>query len=234
MPPHVSSRQSLKLIVLIVLTLALAALLWSHFLLDGSRFHRWAWHRAPVWPVLLLMAVAALPFAVAQIPRLPRPLSLALLMLSLLLMQIVSSMAQDHEVSLMPIARQAQSKLTTSYLFDAEALIERGVSANHLLASYPQHLDSFHLHARSKPPGPILYWYFWLSLLGPTSTAALIGGLFIGVLSTLSLCATYWFINAITFSTVISFASAAKTDGAASSRRRTRERISERRQDAHA
>jgi len=58
-------------------------------------------------------------------------------------------------------------------------------------------LRNFHeaklgLHSATHPPGPILYYYFWLKLLGP-STGAVVGGLGVGVIATLGIPTMYAF-----------------------------------------
>ena len=194
-------RQNCKLLAIVAVTLAIMSLLWGHFLLNGSRFHLWAWHRAPIWPYVALMVCAAIPFAIAQSlesnPRL-RAAAIGLLMLSLLAMQIVSTMAQDHEVSLVPIARMARSWLITSYLSDAQGLIDSGVTPLELLRDYPRYMETFRLHSREKPPGLVLYWWIWLRMLGPGGASAIVGGLVLGALATLALPATYWFMRTLT------------------------------------
>ena len=59
------------------------------------------------------------------------------------------------------------------------------------------HLPTLGLHLREKPPGPVLYWYVFLSLFDREETSAMVGGIVLGVLATHSIPATYGLTRAI-------------------------------------
>ena len=51
--------------------------------------------------------------------------------------------------------------------------------------TYPERLPSFHLHARTHPPGPILFYYYLTRMLG-SDLAAFAGGVLVAALCALA------------------------------------------------
>ena len=158
--------------------------------LAGPGYWTWPWRRIETGRIVPAMALAALPFFGAQwgvaTGRLGRGRALLLLALSTFLMQLVAIAIQGPGFELSRIVFAVSHPVITSYFTDASAL----GSVVEALAQYPERMAGFHLHSINKPPGPVLYYAGWLSLL-PPRTAALGGGLAIGLLAAASVPATY-------------------------------------------
>jgi hypothetical protein len=125
-------------------------------------------------------------------------------MASHLAFQLVALGVQDDPVSLEGVAGRVMHPGTSGYY--AEAL--RVGQAERWLESYPRLLPSFHLHGRTKPPGPILFHRAFQKALGEGPRAAQAAGLAIGLLATLSIPASFLLIRLLTASEEAAFAGA--------------------------
>jgi len=75
----------------------------------------------------------------------------------------------------------------TAYYTDAQALVnEPG-----WLASFPERLWGLHVHSRTKPPGPILFYMALIRLFGPGSASAIVGALLIALAAGAAVPAVY-------------------------------------------
>src|SRR5688500_10290765 len=82
-----------------------------------------------------------------------------------------------------------ESAVNTSYYTAATFL--KDLAPADWLAVFPQVLPDLMIHAKYKPPGLILFYYVLIRIFGVGPTAALIGGLVIAALATLTVAATY-------------------------------------------
>lgn len=175
--------------------------------LAGPGYWTWPWRRIDSSRIVLAMALAAIPFFGAQwavaTSRLGRGPALLLLALSTFGMQLVAIAIQGPGFELSRIVFSVTHPVITSYYTDASAL----GSVVDALAQYPERMAGFHLHSINKPPGPVLYYAGWLSLL-PPKTAAFVGGLVIGGLVAASVPATYGLARRLGTGREASFAAA--------------------------
>lgn len=190
----------LKLILILITTVVLGYLVLMHVEgLNGPSYHKWKWQRIAAWRYYPAMLAAAIPFFIGQYlyARGRRPARvLPLLMASMFALQVVSRGMQAEPFSLEPISRVVKSPIFTSYFTDAVVLIELNetIPIRQWMEIFPDMLPMLHLHAKFKPPGLILYYVLLIKILGPDA-AAMVGGLLIGMLATLSVPATYRLIK---------------------------------------
>ena len=170
-------------ISVLALALVIAALLIGHVPgINGPWYWEWPFRRLDAGRVLLPMTIAFAPFVLAQVlharGRLGHAGALALLALATLALEAVSIGVQGPRFNLMRVALVVENPIITSYFTDA--LGYSGLSD--WLGSYPERMREFHLHSFNKPPGPVLYYAWFLHWFEPHQ-AALFGGLVVGLLA---------------------------------------------------
>lgn len=84
------------------------------------------------------------------------------------------------------LAAIVTSPNATSYFTDALQISDLGAWLKNF------HTAKLGLHSATHPPGPILYYYAWIQLLGPAK-GAIAGGLGVGVIATLGIPTMYAF-----------------------------------------
>lgn len=190
-----------KVLLVVCVAVLVGILVISHVPgLNGPWYWQWPWRRLDPLRVFPALLAAAVPFFIGQLvyatgTRRGTP-ALALMMLSTFAMQVIGLGIQEDSFRLEGIFRIIQHPLATSYFTDAVRLKASAVTATPgWLALFPDLLPQFHLHSLTKPPGPILYHLGFIHTFGPSNEAALRGGLFIGVLATLGIPATYYLIK---------------------------------------
>lgn len=171
--------------------------------LNGPRFFAWPYHALPYRGIYSCVILAAVPFFLAQLLYAKQPrvvwLCLPLMMLSCFGMKLASvafrdDITQTPTPNLKLISIIVENPDATSYFTDAAILGTRPL--REWIALYPIVLPQLHLHTYSKPPGAVMYWDFWINQLGleDIDRTALVGGLGVGALATLSIPATYLFL----------------------------------------
>jgi len=153
-------------------------------------------HREWIWRDLGIFRTAALllaPFAVIvwvlrkneeEISPTFRWLLLGLLALSNFLVQALGILADPRGIQL--IREIVASPIATSYFTDAMGIHQPLEWLSHF------HNAKLGLHSATHPPGPILFYYFFFKLLGP-SVGALIGGCVVGLLASAGVLVIYGF-----------------------------------------
>lgn len=193
--------------VKVVMIAVLAALMGTLIILNtpylnGPGFWAWTYRPIPAAPIYLSLALASIPFFVAQwIDARWRRLRWAaiLLMMGACFGMKLASIAFRDDVTAKPspnldlITIIVDNPVATSYYTDALAV--SGTPLKTWMILYPELMPQMHLHSQSKPPGPILFWFILLKLMGNSATTALTGGLLLGALGTLSIPATYLFLR---------------------------------------
>jgi hypothetical protein len=155
---------------------------------NGPWYWNWAWRDVDLLRTALVFGIGLLPILIAR--RLIRPgerplrpwIPLALLVAANFLMQLVGILVDAGSLSL--IGEIVRSPNATSYFSDARNITSLGAW-----------LPGFHeadlaLHSSTHPPGPILYYYFWLKALGP-GAGATAGGLLVGLFGSFGVAAVY-------------------------------------------
>lgn len=190
---------SALLLLILCATAVISFLLYHHIYLNGSRFHGFTWHRAPLFPLIPLILLAALPVVIVELlpSRLRRPaVAIAILTLSCFALELTSSTLQNNTTSLRPIIHHtAHAPLAHGFFHDAEDLIATNTSPLNLLRTYPQRMPAHRYHVRNKGPLTILYYYTILRLVPDRDTAALIGALGLGLLASLAIPAAYYMLR---------------------------------------
>ena len=193
-----------KLALILLATAAVGALVVLHVTgINGSYYHRWPWRQLDAWRVYPPMLLIALPAIVAQwvvgAGRWRPALALPLLVVSCFGLQLWAAGAQREPFDLRHVVAVLNEPLTTSYFGDARYLDEHGGgSIRGWLAAHPGLMQFYNLHSRQKPPGQILYYWAWLQLFADPDDAALAGGIAVGLLASLGVCAVYGFARLVT------------------------------------
>ncbi|HVT89749.1 MAG TPA: hypothetical protein VHD56_12915 [Tepidisphaeraceae bacterium] len=193
-----ATESRLKVGSLVAGTIVLSALLLLHVQgVNGPSYWYWPWRRLAALPVYGCMALASMPFFIAQWidrpTRLARAVAIALLMSSALSLMVVSAMVIDNPPSFEPIVRIVNHPLATGYFLDAQEIMN--IPLKTWIHDFPKLAPRMHMHTWTKPPGPVLYWLLFIKLFGVTSRAAIIGAIVLGFLGALSIPATYLFLR---------------------------------------
>lgn len=122
-------------------------------------------------------------------------LAVGSLMIATLALQLAASAAQGERLGFGHAIRAVESPMVTSYFSDAAELVNGPGTLGQWLEVWPQLMPQMYLHSQEKPPGPVLYHVLFLRLFGVSDRTALAAGLVIGLLATLSVLATYWFLG---------------------------------------
>ncbi len=165
----------------------------------GPEFWRWEWRRLPVWPLFGLMALGLAPLLVGHMLYRPGSawrtvLALVLAMCSCYAMKLAAAAVHTSPMSLDAVSRTVEDRFATSYYTDAAAL-HRTTSAREWLRDFPQRMSRLNLHSKTKAPGPILFYTAFIERLGESERTAMIAGLVVGAIGTLSIPAAYLLIK---------------------------------------
>jgi hypothetical protein len=190
-----------KLAAVVALTLLISALILAHVThVNGPWYWTWSWRRLTIW-IYPAMALAATPFALAQIlwaRGRRRRSALACLVASTLLLML-TAIALQPPTGLRRIPLIVQNAAVTGYYTDAAILNDQpNISTWEWLYQYPQVVPLLHHHARYKPPGLMLYYLALVQVFGKGATAALLGGLGIAIAGSLAPLATYGMLRRFT------------------------------------
>jgi len=152
--------------------------------------YEWPWHELGI---LKTAALLAAPFAVIvwvlwriekkKSPTYPWVL-LELLALSNFLLQTLGMLADPRGIQL--VREIVASPKATSYFTDAMAIQRPLEWLGHF------HNANLGLHSATHPPGPVLFYYIFFKLLGP-SAGALLGGCAVGLLGSVGVLVIYRF-----------------------------------------
>ena len=123
--------------------------------------------------------------------RVNQRLLLPLLMLSAAALMVVNVVVPTHAMSWGLLSDIVRSPQSMSYFCDAGVLR----SFPGWLGQYDQVMSKLSMHSQTKPPGPILYFTFFIDVMGYTRAAAVVSGLVIGLIATFSIPATYWLVK---------------------------------------
>ena len=158
--------------------------------LAGPQYWRWPPRDLGLARTLAFLAPALIPFFFAwrDIERTDAPRSvvrpLILLVVTCLAMQSLALLC--HPDGIEHLRAIVMSPRATSYFTDAQNI--SGVMA--WLRGF--HTYELGLHSATHPPGPVLYYYAWQQLL-PAPTAALAGGITVGLVASLGVPVMYAF-----------------------------------------
>ena len=158
---------------------------------NGPWYFKWPWHDFGIVRTAAMLALALPPFYIAlrKIEREDVGANdiahvIAWLMIGNAILRYAHILCYDAGFA--QLATIVESDMATSYFTDASAI--RNLST--WLAGFPP--SGLHLHSLTHPPGPILYYFAWIKLLGPDA-GALAGGAALGVIATLSIPVFYAF-----------------------------------------
>jgi len=189
-----------KLILLLVLSLTIVTLVFLHVrATNGPWYFKWSWQRLDSLRAFGVMLLGALPFFAGQmVYQRWRSLRAALLLaaLSTFLLSLGGTTMYRQPVGLWHIAHRVESPFITSY-FTVAARFAEGAQAKSLrevLANYPDLMPTFPFHALTKLPGPVLFYFALIKLLG-AGAAPLAGGLLVGALAALGVPMVYWLLK---------------------------------------
>lgn len=201
---RVGRASAWKAWVVITSAAVLAALVIAHAPgMNGPWYWTWTWRRLEPRRLYPLMLLGLLPFIAAQVvatratfgDRRKMAMAVGLLMLATLTLEFAASAAQDKPMGFSHAIRAVESPMVTSYFSDAAELVSGPGRLRQWLQVWPQLMPQMYLHSQEKPPGPVLYHVLFIRLLGVSDRAALVAGLVIGLLATLSVLAAYWFLG---------------------------------------
>lgn len=161
---------------------------------NGPDYWQWAWQRrSDVILVAFFLLVAASPALLAQRVR-SRALALALLSISVILLQFTGNELQPRDHGIVRIDRLAHDQLQTSYYTVAESIA--GAKDIDWLGQYDQLLRLAPQHATTKPPGPVAFYLAIVRLAGQVR-APLAIAIAISLLSACAVAAMWWMAKTI-------------------------------------
>jgi hypothetical protein len=198
--PTRDAPSQLKVGLVVLVSLVMGGLVLAHLRwVNGPWYWYWSWRRLPALPLYASMLAASTPFFAAHWlcarKLISRRMTLLLFMLATMLLQLAAS-ANQPPYGLDRLVGIVQNTVNTSYYEAAKWVKDEEPAA--WLGAYPQVLtDYFKLlvHARFKPPGQVLYYLLMIQLFGVGKTAALVGGLLVGAIGTLSVPACDWLVR---------------------------------------
>ena len=173
---------------------------------NGPFYWKWNYSDASILPFLGLVSLAGVGIFCAQrLFSADRPkIGLALIVLVLVQVFLSFSFLALTEDSFETLESRVKHPDITSYYTEARK-IEHPLE---WLDGYHRRLRSMVGHTQTHPPGPILYYFFWLAVIGQAG-AALWGGLFLPLLGALAIPALYRFTVGVTQSRQAGFSAAA-------------------------
>jgi hypothetical protein len=196
-----------KPLLVVLVAVACGVLVWHHAPgVTGSRFHAWHPRRVgePLFYFGMLAGAAPLVLSIwisrrapASMPRILT--ALALMSSAAFAFGLVNACSHSQPFGMWQVSAAVAHPEWTSYFADADALRRAGLSVQQTLALFPELMHRLNLHSHEKPPGPILFYWLMLALFEPSpQRAALVGGLVVGAISSLSVAATYALVRVLT------------------------------------
>ena len=184
-----------KVTLVVIVAVIMTALVLLHVRgVNGPWYWKWSWRRLPWW-MFAAMLPALAPFVVAQwmFARGRVRIALAGLFITSFAMQLSAIACQPGGIVRLPLLVANPS--VTSYWIDASVLLVRpdfGISG--MLTNFDLLQPLLHVHAKYKPPGLILYYQFWIVLLG-LEGSAWVGGLGVALLAAAATLGTFALIR---------------------------------------
>ncbi len=192
---------------------------------NGPWYWTWEWRTLPGGGLYLSMAVAGLPFALAQwlgararraqpaggIAKRVRSMraAIGLLMLACFGLQLGAIVNQVEPPGLARVTQIIEHPVVTSYHFDAVRDAARDAAGNGDegigIRDFQDRMWGFSLHGRNKPPGA---WLFFSAVQRWFGSAALAEGLLLGLLGCLAIPATALLVSELTGDSDAGFAGA--------------------------
>ena len=172
---------------------------------NGPFYWKWNYSDDSILPFLGLVSLAGAGILCAQrLFSADRPkIGLALIVLVLVQIFLSMSFLALTEDSFETLENRVKHPDITSYYTEARK-IEHPLE---WLDGYHRRLRSMVGHTKTHPPGPILYYFFWLAVIGQ-GAAALWGGLFLPLLGAIAIPALYRFTVSATQSPQAGFSAA--------------------------
>jgi hypothetical protein len=165
--------------------------------LNGPWYGVVLYRRLPPFHTYALMLLACVPTLVAMIfwPRLARRRSLLLLlpMISAISAKMMSAIVADPQMRLSYIPHIVMDRFANSYYIDAVTLS----NFPGWISDFPQIMPQLSLHSQTKAPGSILFYLAFIKTMGHSEQTALVAGIVIGALATLSIPMCYWFLRTL-------------------------------------
>ena len=192
-PPRVPK---VRVGLVVLLTLVMAALVIAHAKgVNGPWYWKWEWRRLPWWTyAAMLPPLAAFALAQRLHARGRTRVGLAMLFLTTLTLQFAALVPQPAGIKRLLLL--VQSPKVTSYWMDASVLAAQpDLGTLGMLAAFDEIVPLLHVHGRFKPPGPMLYYQFWMKVTGDLDASAWAGGIFIALLAALAGPACFWLID---------------------------------------
>jgi hypothetical protein len=201
-----------KLVIVLGTTAVLVALVWAHVAgMNGPYYWKWHWRRLEVWPLVIPIALAAIPFFLGQwffVSRRRVDLALVLVTISTLLLQFAAISGQPPG-GISRATYLIRNPLATSYFVDAQVPHYNKIPLRGWIDDYPRLLPRLHLHSRYKPPGPILFHLFFLDLFARDESAALAADAFaIALLAAAAVPMCFGLIKTLSGDTAAAFCAA--------------------------
>lgn len=197
--PAYRSGLGARAALLAVVTIFFAWALHGHRLgLINEKYFERSWRHLPGFSLYWQTVGLAIPFFLAQWLFHRRPegvyTALALVTFSMLWIMVMYTTQQEHRPHSDTIEDLVTSRTANGYFEEAARLDASGLGVRRWLATYPQRVPSLVGHAKSKPPGPILFNFLVVRFFGDGRLAAKVAGLFMAGLAALAVPATYAFI----------------------------------------
>ncbi|MBI1355328.1 MAG: hypothetical protein GC160_13345 [Acidobacteria bacterium] len=183
---------------------ALLALVRFPFI-NGAPYWPWRYYdgRPALFAAAALVVWAALYWADQQVEN-EKPIFAPLALLVVLHVGLIVGFTSLSEQGLGIVGERVRHPDITSYHTEAVRIDALGP----WLADYPQRLGGMIGHAQTHPPGPILYYGLWNSLLGPEAGAQW-GGVFLALLGGLAIPLLYSLVRRVSGFPLAGFAAAA-------------------------
>ena len=155
---------------------------------DGPYYWKWRFIDAPIAPFAVYIALAAgvIFWVHNRFSGKGNRQWWATLLLALVHFGLMVAFMSETERSLETVQWRVQHPDITSYYTEALKIENLG----DWMSSYAERLPLMGGHTQTHPPAPILYFYVWTQVLGPNG-AALWGGIFIGLLASLTVPVIY-------------------------------------------
>lgn len=192
------AMQRIKLGLLLFVGIGMIALLLLHTPgINGPFYWKWQWRRLSPLPLYAGMTLAVAPLLAAQFLNRQKKsglvLALLLLMTTCFGMKLAMALVRTDYQGLNFVRDIVVNPHISGYYLDAVHF--SNTPLRQWMQQFPKEMPSLTMHAQSKPPGPILYWYVWVKLLGPGDRTMIIGGLGLGLLAAIGICTTYWLLR---------------------------------------
>lgn len=192
-----STARRARLLLIFLVTGVYGGLLVANIGVNGSRYWIWLWRTdsVPRGRLIVTMALAMAPLVAALLLRMRWrvlwPMVLIAACMSNFGLQLAEVSSLQERFTLDRVGDIVRSDAATSYYSDAARLDHSGIGVIEFLKTFPQQMPTLGGHNRNKPPGPTLYYWFFIKLLGDSARTPLIAGLALGALASLTAAATY-------------------------------------------